>query len=129
VVREDRHILLIKRAGGDRHHAEKWEVPGGKLDEGQDLSYAQEREVLEETGLLVEPIDPLVAAQSRIIGDGPYKGLAYVALFAITKIVGGMLKLGDEHTEYAWVTHEEMLSYDLTEEVRKAAIVLGPKLQ
>lgn len=129
VVRDDDRFLLIKRAGGDRHYAGKWEIPGGKLDEGQDLSSSQEREVMEETGLLVKPIDPFVFADSRFIGDGPYKGLPYVALFAITRVIGGMLKLSDEHTEFAWVSNGEVLLYDLTPEVRKAAIVLGSRLK
>ena len=51
-VRDGEKLLIIQRAKLDSMNAEKWEVPGGKLDEGQDLSHAQEREVMEETGFL-----------------------------------------------------------------------------
>ncbi len=128
VKREDSKLLIIKRSPTDKHNATKWEVPGGKVDEGQDLVHAQEREVMEETGLLVEPTERLVFVDSYLIGDGQYAGLPYVTLFSITKIIGGNIALSDEHTDHAWVDYDEMLTYNLTQQVRKAAIVLRPRL-
>jgi 8-oxo-dGTP diphosphatase len=124
VISNEGRLLIIRRSLNDYHNAGKWEVPGGKLDEGQDLSHAQEREVLEETGLLVEPTHRMVFAESRVLGDGKYKGLPYIALFSITRVVGGKMLLSDEHSEHKWVTYDELIECDLTLEVRKAAIVL-----
>lgn len=125
---DDGRLLVIKRSPTDRNHASKWEVPGGKVDKGQDLSHAQEREVMEETGLLAEPMIKVVFADSFVIGDGQYAGMTYVVLFSITKVLGGHLKISEEHTDHAWVNYDELLSRDLTPEVRKAAIVLKPYL-
>lgn len=119
-------FLLIKRSKADSHHPELWEWPGGKLDEGQDLSHAQEREVMEETGLLIRVSIPFATYDSYTIGNGPYKGLPYVAIFSITTVVGGVLKLSNEHSDHAWVSYRTMLKYDLTPEVRKAAITMEP---
>ena len=127
VVRDDLRLLLIQRSPRDSNNPEKWECPGGKLDIGQDLSHAQEREVMEETGLLVEP-SMLYTLDSFVIGTGKYRGLAYVVLFSITKLIGGTFKLSEEHIAHAWATYEEVLSYDLTQEVRKAAILLRKHL-
>src|SRR4029079_5209318 len=55
VVNKEKKILLIQRTSYDSWSASLWEFPGGKLDEGQDVSHALEREVFEETGLLVIP--------------------------------------------------------------------------
>ena len=107
----------------------KWEVPGGKLDEGQDLTHAQEREVMEETRLLVQPTHPMVLSDSFVIGTGAYKGLPYVVLFSITQLVGGNFALSEEHMDSAWVTYDEMLAHDLTAEVRKAALILKDYLE
>lgn len=52
-VQSNDHVLLIFRRG-------KWDLPKGKLDEGEDLKQCAIREVQEETGLQkVEIIKPL----------------------------------------------------------------------
>jgi 8-oxo-dGTP pyrophosphatase MutT (NUDIX family) len=121
-------LLIIKRSLECGHNPGLWEVPGGKLDKGQALVDAQEREVMEETGFLVKPVHQLVFADSYIIGEGQYKGLPYIGLFSITEIIGGTLKLSEEHTEHAWVRYLEMLAYELVPQVRKASIVLKEHL-
>ena len=128
VRREDGKLLAIRRAMADEHYPGKWEVPGGKLDMGQDLLRAQEREVMEETGYLVAPLMPLVYADSHLIGDGRYAGLPYVVLFSITRLLGGKFALSAEHCGFTWVSCDELLDLDLTPEVWKAAIVLREHL-
>ena len=128
-VLEDKKILLIKRASSDSHAPDLWECPGGKLDQGQDLSRAREREVMEETGLLVNLTHPLVYADSYIISEGKYVGMPYICLFGIAKSEGGKLKLSFEHSDYAWVTYDEAMSYEITPETRKALIVLKNYLE
>jgi ADP-ribose pyrophosphatase YjhB (NUDIX family) len=44
-------LLLIRR--GQAPHEGLWSVPGGRVEEGESLETAVEREVLEETGLHV----------------------------------------------------------------------------
>jgi len=128
-VRNDSGLLLaIQRAATDNHNPSLWECPGGKLDEGQDLSHAQEREVMEETGYLVEPTHPFVLVDSYVIGTGAYTGLPYVVLFSITRLVGGKLKLSEEHDDAKWLSYDAWLDLTLTPEVRKAAIRLQPLL-
>ncbi|MFZ3020086.1 MAG: NUDIX domain-containing protein [Minisyncoccia bacterium] len=124
VKRDDNKLLIIKRSPHDRYAPNKWEVPGGKLDSGQDLTHAQEREVLEETGLLVDQVERMAFVESYVIGEGPYTGLPYVAIFGITKVAGGQLSMSEEHSDYAWVSYNELFHFDLTYEVRKAAIVM-----
>lgn len=121
-------LLIIKRSSQDTYYPGLWEVPGGKLDQGQDLSHAQEREVIEETGFVVELVQKLVLVDSFIIGKGKYIGLPYIVLFSVTRIVGGKITLSNEHSDYCWVTYQEMLEYELTPEVRKAAIILKEHL-
>lgn len=129
VKRGDNQLLLIKRALADNHNAGQWEVPGGKLEKGQDLTQAQEREVLEETGLLIEPFRQMGTFESFLIPDGKYKDLTYVALFGVTNLIGGRLRLSSEHCDAKWLRYEEMFDLDLTFEVRKAAINLEKDLK
>ncbi len=115
--------LLLKRSPLNRHDPGKWEFPGGKLDEGQDISHALEREVLEETGLLVQQSTRLFYVESEMIMDGPYAGLPYVVLIGTGKLIGGKLRLSDEHDDYAWTTPEKAFDFDLKSEIRKSLAI------
>lgn len=126
IVGDDRNrLLLIQRAETDENNPLQWEFPGGKLDEGQDLTHALEREVLEETGLLVEPSSHWVYADSFVLSRGKYAGLPYVVLFGIGRAIGGKLKLSGEHQASAWEYYDSALDYELTAESRKALIIFG----
>ena len=52
-------VLLI------RHHLRGWEIPQGRVEEGEGLAAALHREVREETGAEVA-IGPLVAVYSKL---------------------------------------------------------------
>ncbi len=129
VQNDEGKFLLIKRSGNNYHLPLKWEFPGGKLDEGQDLSNALEREVLEETGLLIQPTDRMVFVESEIIPKGKFQGLPYVVITGLAKKVGrNEVTLSEEHIDFRWVTTSEAFDMDLKPEVRKALIVLEQKL-
>ncbi|MEJ0053446.1 MAG: NUDIX domain-containing protein [bacterium] len=129
VKRHDGRLLAIRRSANESHHAGLWECPGGKLDQGQDIAHAQEREVIEETGYFVTPVELQCFADSYVIGDGAYKGLPYVVLFSVCRLVGGIKKLSDEHSALKWVSYRDFLDLNLTPEVRKAAIGLAKRLR
>jgi 8-oxo-dGTP pyrophosphatase MutT (NUDIX family) len=122
-------ILLIKRSLKDYNAPGLWEFPGGKLDEGQDLSNALEREVIEETGLFVTPTDRTAYIESSIIPRGKYRGLPYVVIIGIGKLIGGKLQLSEEHTDFKWVTVKEAYEMNIKDEIRKSLIVLEKNLK
>src|SRR3569832_773823 len=128
VKRSDGRILIVRRSPDDRHNARLWEFPGGKVEKGQDLHAAAKREVLEETGFVVQVAVPIITYTTHIITDGVYAGMLYLALFSITKFLGGKLKLSHEHTDHRWATYAEMMDFNLTCEVREAAIVLKSRI-
>ena len=118
-------FLLIKRSLDNYYAPGVWEFPGGKLDEGQDLSQALEREVLEETGLLILPTTRMAFTESYVIPVGKYKDLPYVVIVGIGKVLGGKFKLSEEHIDYKWVTIKEAYDMPIKGEIRKALIVLS----
>lgn len=128
VLGSNNQILLIRRSEDDSHAPLKWEFPGGKLDQGQDLSNALEREVLEETGLLVTPVKRIAYFESMILTSGKYAGLPYVVLIGISKTEDLEIHLSAEHQDYVWCSVTEALGYDLTTECRKALITLRNSL-
>jgi len=60
-------VLLIRR--GQEPLKGEWSLPGGAVELGETLEEAVCREVLEETGLVVEPAE-IVQAFDRISRDG-----------------------------------------------------------
>ena len=58
-TKSDRGLLLIKRKNDP--FKSKWALPGGFVDEGEDLPVAVARELQEETGLVVHNLQQLGA--------------------------------------------------------------------
>jgi ADP-ribose pyrophosphatase YjhB (NUDIX family) len=66
VLMDDGRVVLVKR--GHEPLAGRWSLPGGMLELGETLDAAVAREILEETGLVVE-VGPLVELVDRILFD------------------------------------------------------------
>jgi 8-oxo-dGTP diphosphatase len=66
VVHDAAGRLLLVRRGRDPHRG-RWSLPGGRVEAGESPEQAIEREVLEETGLVVRAGAPV--GRVRIQGD------------------------------------------------------------
>ncbi len=55
VIVQDGRVLLVRRGKEPRKGV--WSIPGGLVELGEDVKGALRREVLEETGLRVEPVE------------------------------------------------------------------------
>jgi len=124
VLNKKNKILFIRRSRKDGWKDGFWEIPGGKLDEGQDISHALEREVFEEASLLVNPINRLAFFESSLVTQGKYKGLTYICLVGISITDDNDVRLSEEHDQYKWVEYKKGLDLKLTDETRKALIAL-----
>lgn len=97
VVREDGRVLVIRRADNGA-----WEAPGGVLELDERPEEGVCREVLEETGVKVDPV--------RL--SGVYKNMerAIVALVFLCRPAGGEGRASAEASEVRWFTREEVRS-------------------
>jgi len=99
IVIQQGRVLLVKVTYGHQG----WILPGGYVKPTETIGDAVRREVLEETGLVVEPLE-LVSVRSRI-REG--RNDLYVAF--LVKVVGGELKPdGKEIVEARYFTLTEM---------------------
>ena len=113
LIFEGDSILLVERAGEPLKGY--WSVPGGAVEVGEQLTEAVRREVLEETGLEIEPLS-VVEIFERITRDAA--GLAeyhYVLVDYLCRVTGGELKAGDDVSSARWVERCCLGQYRITE--------------
>lgn len=117
VCRGDGKILIIRRAPTDRRDPCHWEVPGGKVENGQHLYHSGRREVREETGLLLKQHLRHIALRT----DRDTDGTLYLAIMSIAYVKSGTLRLSTEHDAAKWVTYGQLMHHKLTKDTRCAA--------
>ena len=122
-------ILALQRAATARNDPFLYEVPGGKLEQGQELMETLEREIEEETGLIIQSMDTLFHCESGVLVGGRYDNVHRVTLFSVSHMVGGTLKLSDEHDTPSWCLYKEFMRLELTLVTRRAATVLEERLK
>lgn len=96
-------LLIVKRADDDRYMPGVWEVPGGKLDSGEDIETGLLRETKEETGLDIE-IQREISERYFTRFDVKIKMHIFLCN-AIGEF--GKIDLSEEHTEYEWIEIEK----------------------
>jgi ADP-ribose pyrophosphatase YjhB (NUDIX family) len=107
VVHEGR-VLLVQR--GHEPAKGQWSLPGGLIDVGESLREAVIREVREETGLIVEPVE-LIELLERIHRDGDRVRYHYVIADYLCHLVGGALAAASDADAVRWVERAEWNSH------------------
>lgn len=110
VVIDDGRMLLIRRASGA--YVDYWAVPGGRQRHGETMREAAAREVLEETGLVIEVGDPAWVGDIVDEADPPAYHFTVVDFYGT--VVGGELVAGDDAAEARWVPVTEVRAMLLT---------------
>lgn len=106
-------ILLVER--GREPMRGYWSLPGGALEAGERLADGVRREVLEETGLIVEPV-ALATVFERIVTDADGRAeYHYVLIDYICRVCGGQAAPASDVSAIAWVAEHELARYQLTE--------------
>jgi 8-oxo-dGTP pyrophosphatase MutT (NUDIX family) len=118
VVMDGDRILLVRKSDQDPYHPGKWELPGGRMKESDDLDTHLVREVFEETGLTVtvapdRPIDVWLWHMAwngepvRVVALSRYCGLAKLAALRPQR------ECDDFLSEQRWVPRDELPSLDI----------------
>jgi ADP-ribose pyrophosphatase YjhB (NUDIX family) len=107
VVHEGR-VLLVQR--GHEPAKGQWSIPGGLIDVGESLPQAVTREVLEETGLVVELVE-LIELLDRIHREGDRVRYHYVIADYLCRVVGGTLLAASDADAVRWAERAEWNSH------------------
>lgn len=108
-------VLLIRR--GKEPHLGEWTVPGGMVELGERLSPALRREVREETGLDVEPVEFLTLFE-RIVRIDRRVRFHYVVADFLCRFQSGRLRPASDVTDARWVRQSDLGSYHLRPKAR-----------
>ena len=104
VVVDEGRVLLVRR--GHEPLKGQWSLPGGLLEIGESLTAGVAREVVEETGLIVEPIE-LIELLDRIHHEGERVRYHYVIADYLCRVTGGTLQAASDADDARWVERAE----------------------
>ena len=110
VVIHESKVLLVQRAKPP--FVGQWCIPGGKVRFGETLQQAAEREILEETGIVIEAGEPVYCFDiiDTEKSDNP---LHYVVIDLAAKYVSGEISAASDAAAGAWFSKEEIMDPDV----------------
>ncbi|MBX6358824.1 MAG: NUDIX hydrolase [Acidobacterium ailaaui] len=106
IILEQEKVLFIQR--GKEPLQGEWSLPGGALELGESLAQGVCREVQEETGLEVEPLQ-VVEVLDRIAHDEAGRvRYHYVLVDFLCRRTGGQLRCASDAVAAVWLSREEL---------------------
>jgi len=106
-------VLLVER--GKPPLEGWWSLPGGVLETGESLEDGVRREVLEETGLVVEPLRVAEIFQRIMRDAGGRAEYHYVLIDYLCRVTGGTLCAASDVARVEWVARARLGEYRITE--------------
>ncbi len=106
VVFKGNRVLLVRR--GRPPSQGLWAIPGGKVDLGETLQAAAEREIHEETGIVISARQP-IHTFDLLEKDGSGRiRYHYIIVDLIADYVSGAIRAGDDALDACWASPGDM---------------------
>lgn len=128
VVR-DGHVLLVRRANPPDENC--WAFPGGKIDAGETIEAATARELLEETGVVAEPLHVFDAVDVFDRDEAGALRRHFILIAVLCRWQSGEPVAGDDARDARWIPlaelegHELATSFGVARLARKAAALMA----
>jgi len=106
-------VLLVER--GRAPLKGYWSLPGGALELGERLADGVRREIREETGLIVTPLEVFEVFERITPGERNRPEYHYVVVDYLCRVSGGVLRPGADAERAEWVRREDLGRRQITE--------------
>lgn len=113
IKNNNEEILIVKRHPKSKTDPEMWELPGGKVEDGEYFTKALVHEIKEEVNLDCEVGDLCEAVQND------YSNKRTVQLYMHLDNVNGDVKISEEHTEFMWASIDMLKSLEISTSLKK----------
>jgi ADP-ribose pyrophosphatase len=130
VVFKNGQVLLVRRAHPPG--MDLWAIPGGKVELGESLQAAAEREILEETGITIRAGEPLYGFDGIDRDANNCIRFHYVIVDLSADYVRGKIQPGDDAVEARWIGPGELEDLKISSEtvtLLRTRFGFGDKLQ
>ena len=110
-------VLLVQRANPPSQGM--WAIPGGRVRLGETLQEAAEREIFEETGVVIRANAPVLAFDVIQEDDRGAVKYHYVIVDLAADYVSGDPRAGDDAADARWITAGELAKIKVNPATRK----------
>lgn len=117
IVFKDNRVLLVRR--GKPPAEDLWAIPGGRVEIGETLQEAAEREIMEETGVTIRALVPVYTFD---VIDRDTRGriqFHYVIVDLTAEYIEGEPRAGDDAAAARWVSSDELSILKVSSKTRQ----------
>ena len=116
VFKEDKVLLVLR---GKPPAEKQWSIPGGCVELGETLQEAAEREITEETGIVIQAKKPIYTFDVIERDEDGHIRFHYVIVDLAADYVSGELRAGDDAVDVSWVSHKDLNNRNVSDATRK----------
>ena len=107
VLNKKGQILILRRNESDDRRPLQWDIPGGRLETGEELIAGVEREIREESNLGVTGTRVIFTKTERRSWDGGEGNAVFIFYVSYAQSID--VTVSKEHDRYRWVTLQEAI--------------------
>lgn len=118
IIKNNGEYLIVFKSDTEEISPNEVDIPGGRVEFGEEVEAGLKREIKEELGIEIEIKNP-----SRVWGFVK-ENLHLIGITFLAEYVGGEINLSGEHTHYKWVSKDEILKGEYPKWLKKEFAVL-----